>query len=162
MITMKTVCCYAKVPLFLGDNSTNFSVTLWAKLVSGGLRGVRAADMEDIKYLFTRGVDSTERGKGLSAIPTSKSGPALAASALVSKRFVVYLASFLDVSFYLETGSPKLSTSHTCMAKTSKHRHCGRQSVWAVPTGDEESREDEDDALDSKDGGVEYEDVAHL
>ena len=28
--------------------------------------------------------------------------------------------------------------------------------------GDEESREDEDDARDGEDGGVKYEDVAHL
>ena len=30
--------------------------------------GVQAADMEDIRYLFTSGGDSTERSKGLSAI----------------------------------------------------------------------------------------------
>ena len=79
--------------------------------MSGGLLGVRAADMKDIKYLFTSGGDDTERGKGLSAImiPASKSGPALAASALVSKRFVVYLASVLGVSFYLETTDPLVS-----------------------------------------------------
>ena len=72
--------------------------------------GVRAADMKDIKYLFTSGGDGTEHGKGLSAIPASKSGPALAASALVSKRFVVYLASgVLGVSFYLETTDPLVS-----------------------------------------------------
>ena len=53
--------------------------------------------------MFMSGIDGTERGKGLSTIPASKSGPALAASALVSKRFVVYLASFLGVSFYPET-----------------------------------------------------------
>ena len=73
---------------------------------------MRAADMKDIKYLFTSGGDDTERGKGLSAImiPASKSGPALAASALVSKRFVVYLASgVLGVSFYLETTDPLVS-----------------------------------------------------
>ena len=58
--------------------------------MNGGLRGVRAADMKDIKYLFTSCRDCTERGKGLSAIQASKSGPALAANALVSKRFVVY------------------------------------------------------------------------
>ena len=61
------------------------------------------SDIKDIKYLFTSGRDGTESGKGLSAIQTSKSGPALAESALVSKRFVVYLASVLGVSFYLET-----------------------------------------------------------
>ena len=49
--------------------------------MSGGLRGVRAADMKDVKYLLTSGGDGTERGKGLSAVPASKSGPALAASA---------------------------------------------------------------------------------
>ena len=65
--------------------------------------------MKNIKYLFTSGGDGTERGKGLSAIPPSKSGPALAASALVSKRFVVYLASVLGVSFYLETTDPRVS-----------------------------------------------------
>ena len=59
--------------------------------------------------MFTSGVDGTERGKGLSAILASKSGPALAASALVSKRLVVYLASFLGVSFYLETTDPRVS-----------------------------------------------------
>ena len=65
--------------------------------------------MKDIEYLFTSGGDGTERGKGLSAIPPSKSGPALAASALVSKRFVVYLASVLGVSFYLDTTDPRVS-----------------------------------------------------
>ena len=55
--------------------------------------------MKDIKHLFTSGGDGTERGKGLSAIQASKSGPALT----VSKRFVVYLASVLSVSFYLKT-----------------------------------------------------------
>ena len=63
--------------------------------------------------MFTSGGDDTERGKGLSAImiPASKSGPALAASALVSKRFVVYLASVRGVSFYrdLETTDPRVS-----------------------------------------------------
>ena len=61
--------------------------------------------------MFTSGGDDTERGKGLSAImiPASKSGPALAASALVSKRFVVYLASVLGVSFNLETTDPLVS-----------------------------------------------------
>ena len=67
--------------------------------MNGGLLGVRAADMKDIKYLFTSCRDCTERGKGLSAIQASKSGPALT----VSKRFVVYLASVLSVSFYLKT-----------------------------------------------------------
>ena len=49
---------------------------------------VRAADIEDIKYLFTSGCYGTERGKGLSAIPDSKSGPAPAewGSARVSGR----------------------------------------------------------------------------
>ena len=72
---------------------------------------LRAADMKDIKYLFTSGGDGIERGKGLSraAIPASKSGPALAASALVSRRFVVYLASVLGVSFYLKTTDPLVS-----------------------------------------------------
>ena len=83
--------------------STTFSVSSWARLVSGGLQGVRTADMEDIKYLFTSCCCfCTERCKGLSAKLAAKSGPALAASALVSKRFVVYLASFLGVSFYFE------------------------------------------------------------
>ena len=62
------------------------------------------------------------------------------------------------------------------MATTSTPRHCGRQSVERYPPirgkkggGDEESREDEYKARksdttdrDSEDGGVEYEDVAHL
>ena len=58
--------------------------------------------------MFTSGGDGTESGKGLPAIPASKSGPALAASALVSKRFVAYLASFLrlDVSCYLKMTRP--------------------------------------------------------
>ena len=71
-----------------------------------GKRGVRAADTENIKSLFTSGSDGTERGKGLCAIPASKSGPKLAASALVSKRFVAYLTSFLGVSFYPKTTDP--------------------------------------------------------
>ena len=33
----------------------------------------------------------------------------MAASALVSKRFVAYLASFLGVSFYLKTADPRVS-----------------------------------------------------
>ena len=49
---------------------------------------------------FTSGGDSTKRGKGLSAIPASKSSPALAASALMSKRCMTYLGSFLGVSIY--------------------------------------------------------------
>ena len=65
--------------------------------------------MKDIKYLLTSGGDGTERGKGLSAIPTSKSGPALVASALMSQRFVVYLASVLGVSFYHETTDQRVS-----------------------------------------------------
>ena len=79
--------------------------------MSGGLQAVRApaADMKDIKYLCTSGGDGTERGKGLSAIPGSKSCAALAASALMAKRFVVYLASFLRVLFYLETTDPRVS-----------------------------------------------------
>ena len=68
-----------------------------------------AADMKDIKYLSMSGGDGIERGKGLSAIPASKSGPALAASALVSKRFVVYLAYVLGVSFYFETTDLRVS-----------------------------------------------------
>ena len=67
-----------------------------------------AAGMKDIKYLFTSSGDGTERGKGLSAIPASKVGPALDASALISKRFVVYLVSVLGVSFYLETTNPRV------------------------------------------------------
>ena len=78
-------------------------------LASSTLRGVRAADMEDINYLFMSGGGGTERCKGLSAIPASKSGPALPVSALVSKRFEVYLASVLGVSFYMETTYPRVS-----------------------------------------------------
>ena len=73
---------------------------------------MRAADMKDIKYLFTSCGDGTERGKGLSAILASKSGPALPvtpASALVSKHFVVYLASVLGVLCYLKTTNPQVS-----------------------------------------------------
>ena len=75
------------------------------------MQGVCAADMKDIKYLFTSGGDGTERckGPGLSARLASKSGPALAGSTLVSKRFVVYLASVVGVSFYLETTDPRVS-----------------------------------------------------
>ena len=66
----------------------------------------------DIKYLFTSEGDSTERCKDLSAIGSiaaSKSGPALATRAFVSKRYVAYLASFLVVSFYLKTTYPRVS-----------------------------------------------------
>ena len=65
--------------------------------------------MDDIEYLFTSGGYSTLRSKGLSAIPASKSGPALVASALMSKRFVTYLASFVGVSIYLKTTDPLVS-----------------------------------------------------
>ena len=50
--------------------------------------------------MFTSCGDGTKRGKGLSAIPASKSG---AASALMSTHFVAYLVSCLGVSFYLKT-----------------------------------------------------------
>ena len=61
----------------------------------------------------------------------------------------LHLASVLGVSFYLETTDPLVS-------KAPKNGKKGR--------GDEECREDEYDARDGKDGGVEYEseDVAHL
>ena len=84
----------------------DFFVASRASLVSGELLGVLAADMEDIKYLFTSCGDCTERGKGLSAIPASKLGPA---SALMSKRFVAYLMSFLGVWFYLRTTNLRIS-----------------------------------------------------
>ena len=140
--------------------------------------------MEDIKYLFTRGVDSTERGKGLSAIPASKSGPALVASALMSKRFVAYLASFLGVSFYLKTTDPLVSRAidvlygkelQWCLYavddKVFEDYVLHNMKAWyeryppkkgKKSDGDEESREDEDDAKDGEDGGAEYVDVAQL
>ena len=73
------------------------------------------------------------------------------------------MPSFLGVLFYFETTDPLVSKAIDVLyGKTATPRHCGWQSVWAVPTGDEESREEDDDAKDSEDGGVEYEDVAHL
>ena len=72
--TASSLRCYAKHPLHYSwktkhqvptSTTSSFSVTSWARLVSGGLRGVRAADIEDIKYLFTTGVNGTERCKGL-------------------------------------------------------------------------------------------------
>ena len=106
---------HAKLPLFLEDKASSaylndFFCYIMSKVGEWrGMRGMRVDDIEDIKYFFTRGGDGTERGKGLPAIPASKSGPALAASALVSKRFVAYLASFLGVSFYLKTTDPRVS-----------------------------------------------------
>ena len=147
--------------------------------------GVQAADIEDIKYLFTSGGDGTKRGKGLTA---SKSGPALAASALVSKRFVAYLTSFLGVLFYLKTTDPRVSKAIDVLYtmfnkelqrlgavgdKVCQDRDYVLRKIMAwyeryqpkkgkKCDGDEESREDEDDAGDCEDGGVEYEDATQL
>ena len=71
-----------------------------------GMLGVQAdTSLEYISYLFTSGSDCTKHCRDLPAIlpiPASKSGPALSTSALMSKRFVAYLASFLGVLFYLK------------------------------------------------------------
>ena len=127
--------------------------------------------------MFTSGGDGTKRCKGMSAIPASKSGPALAASDLVSKRFVVYLASVLGVSlnsFYLEDDlSAGLQSDRRLVWQKLQRLGTVDDKVFEryppkkdkKGDGDEESREeseDEDDARDGEDGGVEYEDVAHL
>ena len=84
--------------------------------------------MEDIKYLFTSGSHGTKRGKGLCAIPASKSGPALPTSAFVSKRFVAYLVSILGVSFYLKTTDPLVSKAiYVLYGKNVNARHCGHK-----------------------------------
>ena len=141
--------------------------------------GVRADDMEDIKYLFTSGGYGTDRGKGLPGTPASKSSPALPASALVSKRFVAYLTSFLGVSFYLKTTDPLVSRAidvlygkelQWCLYavddKVFEDYVLHNMKAWyeryppkkgKKSDGDEESREDEEDAgaLDGEDwGGV--------
>ena len=68
--------------------------------------------MENIKYLFTSGGDGSKRGKGtgtnLSGILASKSGPELAASALVSKPLSSLWPTWC-VSFYHKTTDPRVS-----------------------------------------------------
>ena len=73
------------------------------------MRGVQEAEMNYIQYWLACCSDCSKRCKGLSAIPACKSDPALAASALVSKGFVAYLASFLGVSFYLKKTNLRVS-----------------------------------------------------
>ena len=180
---------YAKLPLFLEDKASSaylndFFCYIMSKVGEWrGMRGVRADDTEDIKYLFTSEGDGTERGKGLPAMTASKSGPALATSALVSKRFVAYLASFLGVSFYLKTTDPRVSRAidvlygmelqrlgavddkvfedYVLRKMTARYERYPPKK-GKKGDGDEESREDEDDAKDGEDGGAEYVDVAQL
>ena len=173
---------YAKLPLFLEDKASSaylndFFCFIMSKVGEWqGMRGMRADDIKDIKYFFTSWGDCTERGKGLPAIPASKSGPALAASALVSKRFVAYLASFLGVSFYLKTTDPRVSRAIDVLYgkelqrlgavddKVFEDYVLRKMTAWyeSYPPkkgkkGDgDESREDEDDAGDGEEGGVEY------
>ena len=107
----------------------------------------------------------------------------------MSKRFVVYLAFVLGVSFYLETTDPRVSKAIDVLYtmfnkelqrlgavgdKVCQDRDYVLRKIMAwyeryqpkkgkKCDGDEESREDEDDAGDCVVGGaVEYEDVAQL
>ena len=78
-----------------------------------GMLGVQEVDMNNIQYWLACCSDCTKRCKGLSdiplMIPACKSGPAPAASTLVSKGFVAYLVSFLGVSFYLKKTNLRVS-----------------------------------------------------
>ena len=89
----------------------------------------------------------------------------------MSKRFVVYLASVLGVSFYLEDDqSAGLQSDRRLVWQKLQRLGTVDDKVFEryppkkdkKGDGDEENREDEDDARDGEDGRVEYEDVAHL
>ena len=66
------------------------------------MQSMRVSDEEDIKCMFIRGCNGTERGKGVrrSCFRVRPSSAPHCHNVLVSKHFVGYLVSLLRVSFY--------------------------------------------------------------
>ena len=98
-----------------------------------GMLDVQADDMEDIKYLFTSGGGGTERGKGLPAIPASKSGQALAAIFLCPT--ALWPTCVLPGCFILphdDWSSGLQSDWRLVWQKTSTPRRCGQHCVWGL------------------------------
>ena len=144
--TASSLRCYARLPLFLEDKVSSAYINNFFCYIMSKVDEWCAASQCKVRKRLTWRILSTcsqavstapngERCQGVSAIPASKSGPALATSPLVSTvQALCGLPCVLPGCFHFTSesrppmlGSPKRWTSYMAKISTPKHRR--RQSV---------------------------------